>query len=920
MAERYRVKELRSNSRLQPRATPTNTYFRPEVDNSKSQKLQQLSSVLDKMAPIAGGMAEAQYEQRARKVEAERTLDAQKGFTDWTNSLDHKLKKLPTDQYGPALDREFNKFMGSITDENQRLMMADLFGDYYTRTSNANASANAERDENRRLDKLSTMLWTTVTNEDMSVEERIAGIESVIEFGNNEFGYNREILNDWLVEKQLEIAKYDDDNENYVILEWMKQNNRMGVSKYQDAIQTILTEQKTKTGIALEVERARVFEEHQTLLERGQVPDDYYDKLIENGTFTSTQVEAFKADAETFKLNLESQRIIDEAVQSVVAGISGGNSAASLPLEVQKDGGFIEAAETVANDLGIPVSWLYSVISFETGGTFDTSEVNGMGSGATGLIQFMPATAEGLGTTVEALSSMSRAEQMEYVKAYLEPYKEYLQSPDDLYLAILYPKALRNGWDDNYEFGARGLSIYDQNPIFDMNDDGIINIGEVRDYFNKSVHAARFTMMDGMSTGTMGIPTEGLDLPNGKNVSKSELESMYVSQYAASSAARATALNETPEQTIIRELNEFYGNAGSSIVNPQWKRIFQTGFNHAQGNLGDGAMPVETSKMAMQLYTQMSRRAPHLLSKYMDEDQQAFYAAAAFYRDELKLEPDAAMMSARIAKERAAKSGNAEDRNDMIQDITDAYLTNDNGWFFNTFGNTDVYNQPEIATKARDMFDKLLAYGMNADQASSIVTRRLGNDYTQIGDSVLDVSHKEIQIYGPEKLATNMQDIMTFLNDVDPDYKAYLQTQGEDAGNLQIMQDPRYKTRFYFIDGNGNPLPPILEDGVVRSGILMLDINQIDAIHKETRTKTTLAKIEQQALDKAAEVSGYAPDGTVIDQDKQKEDILEANKDGVLTTEEQEMLKSKYGVQWNVDRHGKRVVTPEEIKDAQNGN
>ena len=37
-----------------------------------------------------------------------------------------------------------------------------------------------------------------------------------------------------------------------------------------------------------------------------------------------------------------------------------------------------------------------AVMSFETGGTFDPGIRNAAGSGATGLIQFMPSTAAGL--------------------------------------------------------------------------------------------------------------------------------------------------------------------------------------------------------------------------------------------------------------------------------------------------------------------------------------------------------------------------------------------------------------------------------------------------------------------------------------------------------------------------------------------
>ena len=91
----------------------------------------------------------------------------------------------------------------------------------------------------------------------------------------------------------------------------------------------------------------------------------------------------------------------------------------SLPTNVASDTAFQQEVSAVAGRLGISEADLMAVMSFETGGTFNPSIPNAAGSGATGLIQFMPSTARGLGTTTEALAQMSRAEQMQYVEKYL---------------------------------------------------------------------------------------------------------------------------------------------------------------------------------------------------------------------------------------------------------------------------------------------------------------------------------------------------------------------------------------------------------------------------------------------------------------------------------------------------------------------
>src|SRR5208282_3601342 len=77
--------------------------------------------------------------------------------------------------------------------------------------------------------------------------------------------------------------------------------------------------------------------------------------------------------------------------------------------------------DNVAKFLGIPDDWLAAVIAWESGWSFDPAKQNSIG--ATGLIQFMPSTAKGLGTTTDALKAMTFVEQMDWVQKYLAVYK-----------------------------------------------------------------------------------------------------------------------------------------------------------------------------------------------------------------------------------------------------------------------------------------------------------------------------------------------------------------------------------------------------------------------------------------------------------------------------------------------------------------
>ena len=125
----------------------------------------------------------------------------------------------------------------------------------------------------------------------------------------------------------------------------------------------------------------------------------------------------------------------------------------------------------ISDRLGINPEDLISAMSFETGGTFDPAKVN-PASGAAGLIQFMPSTAKSLGTTVEDLAKMSQTQQLDYVEKYLKPYKGKIQSLEDLYMAILWPKAIGKS-NDSILF-KQGSKEYQQNAGLDISKKGFI--------------------------------------------------------------------------------------------------------------------------------------------------------------------------------------------------------------------------------------------------------------------------------------------------------------------------------------------------------------------------------------------------------------------------------------------------------------
>jgi hypothetical protein len=104
---------------------------------------------------------------------------------------------------------------------------------------------------------------------------------------------------------------------------------------------------------------------------------------------------------------------------------------------------------------------------------------------ATGLIQFMPATAVSLGTTIDELMNKTNVEQLDYVKKFLSPFSTEFQDFVDLYCAIFWPAAV--GKADTFVIGSH--MVAKQNPIFDIDKDGDIEKSEIRAALLKQIPA-----------------------------------------------------------------------------------------------------------------------------------------------------------------------------------------------------------------------------------------------------------------------------------------------------------------------------------------------------------------------------------------------------------------------------------------------
>lgn len=138
---------------------------------------------------------------------------------------------------------------------------------------------------------------------------------------------------------------------------------------------------------------------------------------------------------------------------------------------------FCTKLQTICDKLHISAEWLLAVMYVES--RINPYAINKY-SGATGLIQFMPATAKSLGTTTAELLNMTAVDQLDYVYLYLKPYTGKMHSLMDVYFAIFFPAAI--GKPSDYVLQTSKLSaslIASQNAGYDINSDGEITVAEV---------------------------------------------------------------------------------------------------------------------------------------------------------------------------------------------------------------------------------------------------------------------------------------------------------------------------------------------------------------------------------------------------------------------------------------------------------
>lgn len=148
-------------------------------------------------------------------------------------------------------------------------------------------------------------------------------------------------------------------------------------------------------------------------------------------------------------------------------------------------------------------NWLMACMAWESGESFMPDKKNMAGSGATGLIQFMPSTAKELGEfrgttlTTAALAEMTAEDQLTWVYWYFRlQIKRHgaITNLEDCYMAILWPGAIGSLVSTPLWTKVKMPTTYKQNAGLDSNKDGTITkaeaAGHVREKLTKGMAVA----------------------------------------------------------------------------------------------------------------------------------------------------------------------------------------------------------------------------------------------------------------------------------------------------------------------------------------------------------------------------------------------------------------------------------------------
>jgi len=164
---------------------------------------------------------------------------------------------------------------------------------------------------------------------------------------------------------------------------------------------------------------------------------------------------------------------------------------------------FFVKLDEIATELGASALDMLSVMMSESGVKANAHNPNG---DASGLIQFMPRTLQGVGWTQghEKFRELTAAQQLPYVRRYFIPYKGELHTVGALYVATFLPAYIDHSSDRSFVLSAKNGPLgwaYAPNAAFDANHDYAITVGELEDAVARNCTGKRWAEIVQRATG-----------------------------------------------------------------------------------------------------------------------------------------------------------------------------------------------------------------------------------------------------------------------------------------------------------------------------------------------------------------------------------------------------------------------------------
>lgn len=214
-------------------------------------------------------------------------------------------------------------------------------------------------------------------------------------------------------------------------------------------------------------------------------------KIKVDGNAGVETVPAINAALDALVPNAKLVRSTEEEVAKIHGGkLPGRIKTAGQAGDALKEPDFNKRLMQVSTNLGVSAKNLLAIMKHES--NLNPKAVN-PSSRATGLIQFMPKTAESLGTNIAELYNMSATEQLEYVEKYFK--RQGVKSGAtlaDLYMLTFMPAAVNK--PDNFVlgsnqggevFGIPARAVYNQNKVFDQDRKGYFTVADVKNRINQ---------------------------------------------------------------------------------------------------------------------------------------------------------------------------------------------------------------------------------------------------------------------------------------------------------------------------------------------------------------------------------------------------------------------------------------------------